>query len=56
LDDADAAEAAAPTTLTQSASSTALPSWGIALIVIGVFVAIACILVAIQLFIYFRSA
>jgi hypothetical protein len=57
LDEADAAEAAtdAPTSLTQPAS-TALPSWGIALIVIGVFVAIACILVVIQLFIYFRSA
>jgi hypothetical protein len=57
LDEADAAEAAtdAPTALNQPAS-TALPSWGIALIVIGVFVAIACILVVIQLFIYFRSA
>jgi len=57
LDEDDAAEAVAatPSTLTQPAS-TALPSWGIALIVIGVFVAIACILVVIQMFIYFRSA
>jgi len=36
--------------------ATALPSWGIALIVIGAFIAIACILVVLQLFIYFRSA
>jgi len=58
LDDPDAAHQAVasnPTTLTKT-SSTPLPSWGIALIVIGVFIAIACILVVIQLFIYFRSA
>jgi hypothetical protein len=44
-----------PTTLSQS-STTTLPTWGIALIVLGAFIAIACILVVIQLFIYFRSA
>jgi len=58
LDDPEAALAAAsdPTTLTKTSSTTPLPSGGIALIVIGSFIAIACILVVIQLFIYFRSA
>jgi len=54
-DEAAFAASADQTTLTQS-FSTSLPSWGIALIVLGVFIAIACILVVIQLFIYFRSA
>jgi len=59
LDGDEAAFAAGNPASTFSQPATAssrLPSWGVALVVLGVFIAIACILVVFQLFIYFRSA